>query len=107
MEESVIGAAIRTRRRELEMTQEELESRTGIAQSYLSKVERGEIKRPSREVVVTLARELDADGEAWLQLADYSTSVAGLSVSDIDRLADAVVTKLIARIAVNGDANAA
>lgn len=75
------------------MTQEELESKSGLTQSYISMLERGSVLRPSRDVVTALATALAQDATELLIAADYAVAGAlpRLSDDDIARVADAVV----------------
>ncbi|NWJ97076.1 MAG: helix-turn-helix transcriptional regulator [Chloroflexi bacterium] len=54
---AIFGEYIRSRRKELSLTQETLASRVGIYQPFLSKVELGQTI-PSLDVVASLAKEL-------------------------------------------------
>lgn len=52
-----LGEAISTRRKQLQISQEELAARTGIDRAFISNVERGK-RNPSFGVVATIARGL-------------------------------------------------
>src|SRR4051794_10917035 len=54
----MFGATIRRLRKQRGLTQEELANKTGIAQKYVSALERGQRTNPSREVVSALAKAL-------------------------------------------------
>jgi transcriptional regulator with XRE-family HTH domain len=60
------GKAIRRRRRELEISQEQLAERSGLHRTYISDIERGD-RNPSLENVERLARALE------LTIADLLT----------------------------------
>jgi transcriptional regulator with XRE-family HTH domain len=49
-----------------DMTQEQLEELSGVSQGMISRLERGEIKRPNLEFVRAIARALDAPYEAFI-----------------------------------------
>ena len=97
MSNTALGDAIRQRRRDLSLTQEDLEARSGLDQSYLSQLERGRIRRPSRENLIVLADALEMDHVTLLQLADYAVGVVALSDADVERVAQAVVDRLAAK----------
>ncbi len=50
-------------RKQLGLTQEQLAEKSGVDQTTISRLERGEIKRPRWEVVANLARALDVKPE--------------------------------------------
>ncbi|KAM3116298.1 helix-turn-helix domain-containing protein [Phormidesmis sp. 146-33] len=52
------GQAVRKRRRELDITQEELAERAGVHRSYIANVERGEIN-PALENIEKIAEALE------------------------------------------------
>lgn len=58
MTQTTLGNWMRQRRLELELTQEDLEARTGIPQSYLSQIERGAVGRPMRDKLEALSQAL-------------------------------------------------
>jgi len=55
-----VGAAIRKRRGELDMTQEELAARAGIPQSHISRLEDGK-HAPTARTIERLAKALDTE----------------------------------------------
>jgi ribosome-binding protein aMBF1 (putative translation factor) len=55
-----VGAAIRQRRGELRMTQEELAAKSGIPQSHISKLEDGK-HSPTAKTIDRLAKALDTE----------------------------------------------
>jgi transcriptional regulator with XRE-family HTH domain len=63
-----IGNRLRSVRKAQKVTQMELASRTGIAQSTLVRIERGQA-RPKLETVWKLAEALDVDPK-WLTFGD-------------------------------------
>lgn len=54
-----LASFIQRRRYELDITQEDLEERTGLRQSYLSQLERGAIRNPRGRNLEALARGLE------------------------------------------------
>lgn len=54
----LFGRAVRKRRRELDLSQEELAERAGLHRNYISDIERGD-RNPSIENVEKLAKALD------------------------------------------------
>lgn len=60
-----IGKRIARRRRQLKMTQAEVEEKAEIGYKYLSNVERG-ISIPSTEVIIRLAMALDTSPDEFL-----------------------------------------
>lgn len=95
--QTTIGSFIRERRRELEMTQEDLEERTGITQSYLSQIERGVVARPLRDKLDSIASALRVP--VW-QLAALAY---GLRVDEIETVEDSVSVSILGSIP-SGDA---
>lgn len=71
-----VGQLIKRRRLELDLTQEDLEERTGFDQSYISQVERGATKRPGRERLRIFADALDMDVNELLIVADHAPEYA-------------------------------
>ncbi len=64
---------IRARRHELQVTQKELERRTGIEQYYLSQIETArKVKQPGKGMLVTIAQALYMDPDILLLAADYA-----------------------------------
>lgn len=83
------------------VTQEELEARTGIRQSQLSKIERGITERPSKETIRLIAEALGVDPDPMFIAADYAPegevafdpwlkSIGDMSPEDFERLKAAV-----------------
>lgn len=54
----LFGRAVRKRRRELDLSQEELAERAGLHRNYISDIERGD-RNPSLENIQKLAKALD------------------------------------------------
>lgn len=54
----LFGRAVRKRRRELDLSQEELAERAGLHRNYVSDIERGD-RNPSLENIQKLAKALD------------------------------------------------
>lgn len=83
------------------MSQEELEDRTGIRQSQLSKIERGATERPAKELLRVIATALEIDPNTLFVAADYAPdgldtfdpwlkSIGELSREEFERLKAAV-----------------
>lgn len=73
------GEFISTARKELQVQDRsyslrQVAGRIGIEPAYLSKVERGEVKPPSEEVIKKLAAELGQDSDVLLALAGKVSS---------------------------------
>ncbi len=68
MAATTLGAIIRRRRRQLELTQQEVARRVGVRANYVGYLER-DMRRPSTNVLVTLAKVLDLDREELFFLA--------------------------------------
>jgi transcriptional regulator with XRE-family HTH domain len=73
-----LGAAIRERRRALNMTQTSLADKAGINRSHLSLIETGE-HRPTRKTVQEIARALDITPEALEWTGDYLAELSQVS----------------------------
>lgn len=54
----LFGRAVRKRRRELDLSQEDLAERAGLHRNYISDIERGD-RNPSLENIQKLAKALD------------------------------------------------
>lgn len=64
------GERVRTLRQEKEMSQRALAGLVGLDVTYLSKIENGHLPSPSQEAILNLARELQADSDELMVLAD-------------------------------------
>jgi transcriptional regulator with XRE-family HTH domain len=67
--DKAFGLAVRQRRTELSISQEELGYRAGIHRTYISQIERG-IKSPSLKVIALLAKALQTDAYRLVQMAE-------------------------------------
>jgi len=63
-----LGMVIRRRRRQLELTQQEIARRIGVRANYIGYLER-DLRRPSTGVLAKLAKVLDLDQEELFFLA--------------------------------------
>jgi transcriptional regulator with XRE-family HTH domain len=63
------GAAVRARREELELSQEELGFRSGLDRTYVSGIERG-VRNPTLKSVGRLAKALSTRPSRLLAVAD-------------------------------------
>ena len=61
----LFGRAVRKRRRELDLSQEDLAERAGLHRNYISDIERGD-RNPSLENIQKLAKALDTKVSALL-----------------------------------------
>ena len=68
MAEQTLGSVIRRRRRQLELTQQDVAQRVSVRANYIGYLER-DMRRPSTGVLVKLARVLDLDKEELFFLA--------------------------------------
>ena len=68
MAATTLGTIIRRRRRQLELTQQEVARRVGVRANYVGYLER-DMRRPSTSVLVKLAKVLDLDREELFFLA--------------------------------------
>src|SRR5689334_15453518 len=86
----MFGHRLRELRKKRGMTQEDLEAASGVAQEYISGLERGVRSNPSREVIKSLALALEvAPEELAGAMWEDETSANGSDVSLLD-LAQAV-----------------
>jgi transcriptional regulator with XRE-family HTH domain len=88
----LIGQVIRTRRKSLGMTQEDLADRIGKDQNYVSFVETGRIKRPGREVLRAFVDALELDYDEALRIADYAPEFDGDPRKGVEPGEDAIMT---------------
>jgi transcriptional regulator with XRE-family HTH domain len=65
---TTLGSVIRRRRRQLEVTQQDVARRVGVRANYIGYLER-DMRRPSTNVLVKLAKVLDLDREELFFLA--------------------------------------
>ena len=65
----LLGAAIRTRRKQLNLTQSDLANSAGINRSHLSLIETGE-QRPSKRTLNEIARALQTTADDLTAMAD-------------------------------------
>jgi transcriptional regulator with XRE-family HTH domain len=65
---TTLGTIIRRRRRQLELTQEEVARRIGVRANYIGYLER-DLRRPSTGVLAKLGKVLDLDREEMFFLA--------------------------------------
>ena len=66
---TIVGKRIADRRRQLEISQEELASRSGTNQRQISRYENGK-NNPTWEIVAAIARELDTTADYLLGITD-------------------------------------
>jgi len=67
--ETSLGLILRRRRRQLELTQQQVARRVGVRANYVGYLERN-MRRPSTAVLVKLAKVLDLDREELFFLAN-------------------------------------
>lgn len=67
------GEAVRERRHELGLSQEELGYRCGLDRTYVSGIERG-VRNPTLKVIWQLADGLEVDASALLRSAEASVN---------------------------------
>ena len=67
-ESSNLGRLLRQRRRQLDITQQEVAKKVGVRANYVGYLERG-MRRPSTSVLVKLAKVLDLDRQELFFLA--------------------------------------
>lgn len=74
------GQVLKAARIKADLTQEELGARIGVSGQYIGKLERGEAKNPSRDIIKRLGEMLDIPWEGLL----YGTDAReGVSEQDI------------------------
>lgn len=69
MPPSTLGSILRRRRRQLEITQQDIAKRIGVRANYVGYLER-DLRRPSTDVLLKLARALDLDREELFFIAN-------------------------------------
>lgn len=75
-----LGAYLRQRRKELNITQDELAQKAGISQGYVSGLERGINKEPEPDIIGRLAIALDIRRLDLMRLTYPDRSAAELEV---------------------------
>jgi transcriptional regulator with XRE-family HTH domain len=76
-----IGERIRTRRRELGWTQEELARRLGVRQNVISRLEAGNVNNPSVHMIRSLARILGVTADYLIGMYDDDPALLALTAS--------------------------
>lgn len=69
--DKAFGNAVRKRRRQLKVSQEELGFRAGLHRTYISQIERG-LKSPSLNVISVLAKALGIQTFVLIQMAEQN-----------------------------------
>ncbi len=64
-----LGSVLRRRRRQLDITQQDIAQRVGVRANYVGYLER-DLRRPSTEVLLKIAKVLDLDREELFFLAN-------------------------------------
>lgn len=73
--DKAFGMAVRQRRMDLGISQEELGFIAGVHRTYISQIERG-IKSPSLRVIAVLARALDIKVSRLIEMAEQVLSLS-------------------------------
>jgi transcriptional regulator with XRE-family HTH domain len=68
MNYQALGFAVLRRRREKDLSQQDLANLANVSRNYVSMIERGGAKNISVEILVKLARALNVDPAYWLQV---------------------------------------
>ena len=79
--ESIFGEIIRTRRRELGMSQEVLGFRSGLHRTYISEIERG-LKSPSLRALLAIADALETNASTLVRLAERLFAAQSYALRD-------------------------
>lgn len=77
----VFGRAVRKRRRELDLSQEELAERASLHRNYVSDIERGD-RNPSLENICKLAKALDIKVSTFF--SEYGIDEASIDIDQIN-----------------------
>ena len=103
--------AVKVMREQRRLTKAELAERSGVAASYLSRLESGDYKSPSIETLVSISRGLEMDPRDLLVLAgyvpeDYASTARGLAEEQIIRLTQEAIRRIsdVARESLNASA---
>jgi transcriptional regulator with XRE-family HTH domain len=83
---SEFGARLRDLRKKANMNQREVAEKVKIDFTYLSKIESGVMSPPSEEVIIKLAKVLNADKDELIALAGKFPSDLTQKLSDKDTL---------------------
>jgi XRE family transcriptional regulator of biofilm formation len=76
-----VSNELRRRRRELDITQNQLAERVGVDQTTISDLERGRNKKPSWEIVAKIAKVLDVDPQTLFPIETGDTNTPGTSTA--------------------------
>ena len=71
----MLGDRVRHRRDELDLTQEQLATMTGLKQFHISRIESGDIKDVKGETLRRLARALRVTSDFLLEIEDSESEV--------------------------------
>lgn len=79
----MLGDRVRHRRDELDLTQEQLATMTGLKQFHISRIESGDIKDVKGETLRRLARALRVTSDFLLEIEDSESEVfpAGVALA--------------------------
>ncbi|MFC7802862.1 helix-turn-helix domain-containing protein [Bacillus subtilis] len=66
-----LSTYLKTKRKQYGMTQTELAERTGLTSAYISQIENGKRKKPSREVIKKFAKVLSIPNIEVMQLLEF------------------------------------
>jgi transcriptional regulator with XRE-family HTH domain len=79
-----LGEFISKVRREKKLTQEDLASVSGLARSYISRLEDNQFKSPSAMVLIKLAKGLGVSHETIFQVAGYTPKINQTDLPSFD-----------------------
>ena len=79
--DKAFGAALRKRREQLGLSQEELNFRSGVHRTYISEIERG-VKSPTMHTVAALAEALDVIPSELMRMAEERDTISPLEERD-------------------------
>lgn len=91
--------AVKVMREQRRLTKAELAKRSGLAPSYLSRLESGDYKSPSIETLVSISRGLEMDPRDLLVLAgyipeDYASTARRLAEEQVVRLTQEAIRRI-------------
>src|SRR5690242_14761505 len=79
-----LGAYIHKLRTEKRLTQEELAEKSGLARSYISRIEDDQFKYPSAMVLIRLAKGLGVSHDTIFQIAGYIPKMGDTDLPSFD-----------------------
>ena len=83
-----IGEIIRSRRKSLKMSQNQLADSANVSQGYIADLENGKVKNPTIQTVVRIAAVLNLNNEQLLNEAGISDGEVNSDIMELVRMSE-------------------